>query len=177
MGTASLLALVLAGTAAVVDVKERRVPNLLTFGGAALAVAYHSWAGGISGLAFSGAGWATGLILFLPLFLLRGLGAGDVKLLAAVGACLGPAVTLRVALYSVLAGGLLAVAVAARHRYLRQAGRNLMAMLGVWRAEGLKPVPGVTLEDTAGPRLAYAIAIAAGTLSAIWLAGRDGGLL
>jgi prepilin peptidase CpaA len=153
------------------------VPNVLTFGGAALAAAYHAWAGGSGGALQSLGGWATGLALFFPFFLLRGLGAGDVKLLAAVGAWLGPFGALRTGLYSVLAGGVLAIVVAARRRYLKQAMHNIVAMLGFWRTAGLKPVPGVTIDDAAGPRLPYATAIAVGTLAAIWLASHGGGLL
>jgi prepilin peptidase CpaA len=97
------------------------------------------------------------------------MGAGDVKLLGAVGAWLGPMGVLVAGLYSVLAGGVLALVVGAKHGYLGKAFSNLWALLGFWRTAGIQPLPGLTIEDSAGPRLAYGVAIAAGTLAAVWL--------
>jgi prepilin peptidase CpaA len=155
--------------AAVIDVLTRRIPNVLTFGAAAVALIYACWTAGLHGLALSAGGWATGIGLFLPMFLLRGMGAGDVKLLGAVGAWLGPAGVLYAALYSVLAGGILALIVGAMHGYLGKALSNLWGLLGFWRTAGIQPLPGLTIDDAAGPRLAYGVAIAAGTLAAVWL--------
>ena len=55
--------------------------------------------------------WA-GIVLFLPFFLLRGMGAGDVKLLAALGAWLGPMQTIWLALFTSIAGGVMALVIA-----------------------------------------------------------------
>jgi prepilin peptidase CpaA len=103
------------------------------------------------------------------MFLLRGMGAGDVKLLGAVGAWLGVMGALWAAFYAVLAGGVLALGVAFQHRYLRQAFGNLRRMLVSWFLSGPKPLSGMTLEDAPGPRLPYAVAIAVGTAAAVWL--------
>ena len=162
-------ALVFVGLAAAIDVRTRRIPNLVTLGGAAVAVAFHTLTAGVGGLGHSSAGWAVGVGLFLPMFLLRGMGAGDVKLLGAVGAWLGPTGALWSGFLSVMAGGILALVVGTRHGYLGQAFRNLWAILGFWRTTGIRPVPGLTVEDSAGPRLAYGVAIAAGTLAAVLL--------
>jgi len=164
-----IVALAVVATAAVIDIRTRRIPNLLTFGSAAAAVAYHVWTSGLHGLALSVAGWAVGIALFLPMFLLKGMGAGDVKLLGAVGAWLGTMGVLFAALYSVLAGGVLALIVGGMHGYLGKAFSNLWGLLGFWRAAGIQPLPGLTIEDSAGPRLAYGVAIAAGTFAAVWL--------
>jgi len=155
--------------AAVIDVRTRRLPNFLTFGAAAVALLYSLWVNGLHGFALSAAGWATGIALFLPMFLLRGMGAGDVKLLGAVGSWLGPAGVLYAALYSVLAGGVLALIVGAMHGYLGKALSNLWGLLMFWRTAGLQPLPGLTIDDAPGPRLAYGVAIAAGTFAAVWL--------
>jgi prepilin peptidase CpaA len=157
------------GVAALIDIRTRRIPNPLTFGSAAMAFGFFLWTGGLHGFAQSLGGWAVGVALFLPLFLIRGMGAGDVKLLGAVGAWLGPMGVLVAGLYSVLAGGVLALVVGAKHGYLGKAFSNLWALLGFWRAAGIQPLPGLTIEDSAGPRLAYGVAIAAGTLAAVWL--------
>src|SRR4030095_1932515 len=85
----------LVGLTAVVgclhDLRNRRIPNYLTFGSAALAVLYAGVAAGWAGLCVALAGWSVGIVLFIPFFLLRGMGGGDVKLLAALGAWVGPA--------------------------------------------------------------------------------------
>jgi len=156
-------------SAAIVDVRTHRIPNILTFGSAAIALVYHAWTAGVAGLAASAGGWAIGVALFLPMFLLRGMGGGDVKLMAAVGAWLGPVGVLYAGLYSVLAGGVLALVVGASHGYLVKAFRNIWGLLGVWRAAGIQPLPGLTIEDSVGPRLAYGVAIAGGTLATVWL--------
>lgn len=159
----------IVAAAAVIDVRTRRIPNLLTFGSAALAGVYALLTGGLNGLGLSAAGWAIGIALFLPMFLLRGMGAGDVKLLGAVGGWLGPIGVLYAALYSVVAGGVLALIVGAIHGYLGKALHNLWGLLGFWRTAGIQPLPGLTIEDAPGPRLAYGVAIAAGTAAAVWL--------
>lgn len=165
----SAVALAVGLVACVTDVRSRRVPNLLTFGAAAAALGYHGWSAGGHGLALAGSGWLVGALLFMPFFLLGGMGAGDVKLLAALGAWLGPGDVLWLAIYTSLAGGALGVAVALRRRYLRTALRNIRGLVQYWRAEGLRPAPGLTLDDADAPRLAYAIPILAGTLVTLWL--------
>jgi prepilin peptidase CpaA len=155
--------------AAVNDIRTHRIPNILTFGSAAAALAYHAWSGGVHGLGVSAGGWAVGVALFLPLFLLGGMGAGDVKLLGAVGAWLGTMSVLYAGLYSILAGGILALVVGWTHGYLGKALSNLWGLLVFWRTAGIQPLPGLTIEDSAGPRLAYGVAIAAGTIAVVWL--------
>ena len=153
---------------AVVDVRSRRIPNFLTFGAAVAGIGLHAWTAGCAGLLFGVSGWLLGAVLFLPMFLLRAMGAGDLKLLAAVGSFLGPIGVLWAAFFTALAGGVLALLIAVFNRYTRTAFRNLRAMLGFWQAIGIQPYPGVTLSDGSGPRLAYGLAIAAGTLAAVW---------
>src|SRR5438046_2379916 len=109
MPTNQVVVLVLAGLACVTDLRTRRIPNLLTFGGAALAVPYWLAVSGPAGLITSVGGWLTGCALFFPLFALGGMGAGDVKLAACLGAWIGPTSSLYIALYSALAGGVMAL--------------------------------------------------------------------
>src|SRR5262245_42608447 len=112
MGANHAAVLILGGIACVCDIRARRIPNLVTFGGAALGIAYSTWAGGLFGLVSGVGGWLIGAVLFMPMFLLGGMGAGDVKLAACIGAWLGPMPALFVALYSAIAGGVMAVVVA-----------------------------------------------------------------
>lgn len=155
--------------ACIPDLRTRRIPNALTFGAAAVAIAFHAATSGLAGAGWSAGGWLLGAALFFPLFALRGMGAGDVKLLAAVGAWLGPAEVLWVALITSVAGGVLALVVAAMHGYLRQAGANIASLLMQWRVIGIRPVEPLTLKGSRGPRLAYAVPIAVGTLVTLWL--------
>jgi|SRR5262245_24387149 len=169
MEAAPALALIVAGLGAAIDLRTRRIPNAVTLGGTVAAFVYVGSTSGLPGLGQSAAGWATGLGLFLPLYLLGGMGAGDVKLLGAIGAWLGPKAALYCALYSVIAGGLLALVVALRHHYLRQAFQNIWGLIGFWRISGIRRAPGLSLDDASGPRLAYGAAILTGTIATVFV--------
>jgi prepilin peptidase CpaA len=168
MGINQVAALIVCGIACVCDLRTRRIPNLLTFGGAAIAIAYGIWVSGVGGMISSVGGWFAGVALFIPMFLLGGMGAGDVKLAACIGAWLGPMAAVFVALYSALAGGIMAVGVALFTGYFKQAVGNVWLLLAHWRVVGVRPLPELTLEGSRGPRLPFALPIAAGALAAIW---------
>ena len=161
--------LVLGVLACWYDLRTRRLPNPLTLGGAAVALLHAAYTAGVGGAVASISGWVVGLLLFLPFFALGGRGAGDVKLMAAVGAWLGPWAALWVALYTSLAGGVLALAVGLVTGYLGQALRNVSFLMTFWQTVGFKPAPDLTLAGATGPRLPYALAIAAGTAVHLWL--------
>lgn len=165
-----VVVIALGGAAAAWDITTRRVPNVLTCGAGALALVYSAMYGGGAGLLSSALGGLTGLALFFPLFALGGMGAGDVKLLAALGAWLGPTGAFWTAIWAGIIGGGLAVVVAIARDYLRQAVGNIWLLTGVWRTAGIRPTAGLTLADAAGPRLAYAVPIAIGALVALWTA-------
>ena len=159
----------LAAVACLADLGWRRIPNVVTFGGAALALVTAAATGGVSAFGLAAAGWLVGLLLFLPLFALGGLGAGDVKLLAALGAWLGPRDVVYVALYGAIAGGVFAVVLAYSQGYLRTALRNLYALVTFWRVAGVRPMEGLTLDAAPGPRLAYTLPMSAGLAVTLWL--------
>ena len=163
------MALVISLAACLFDLRTRRIPNALTLGGAAVAFVYTLGTQGLPAAVVSAAGWATGLAIFLPFFLLGGLGAGDVKLVACLGAWLGPIPVLWVALYAALAGGMMAIVVAFASGYLRTAVDNVYLLLSHFRVAGIRPLPELTLKQGNGPRLPYALPIAAGTVAALWL--------
>jgi prepilin peptidase CpaA len=170
MNPSAVVALGVGLVACVTDVRTRRIPNWLTFGAAATAIVVHTALGGSTGAMTSVAGWAIGAALFMPFFLFGGMGAGDVKLLAALGAWLGPRDALWLAIYAALAGGVAAVVVACAHGYLRTALRNVLNLLTFWVLVGPRPMPRLTLDQAPqGPRLAYAIPIFLGTVATIWL--------
>jgi prepilin peptidase CpaA len=121
------------------------------------------------------AGLATGFALMLPLHLLRAMGAGDVKLMAMVGAFIGPTAVATATLYTLLAGGLLSLAFMFGRGVAAQTLANIRFMLTDWAVragsgQGARLAP---LQATAA-RLPYAVAIALGTGAALlWpLGGR-----
>lgn len=169
METNEWAALVIGLVASVTDLRHRRIPNSLTLSAAVVAVGFHAATDGLSGAGMSIAGWAAGVALFFPLFALGGMGAGDVKLLAALGAWLGPQRALWTALYGSIAGGGIALALALGHGYLRSAMTNIGMLLLYWRVGGVRPHPELALDRAGTPRMAFAVPIAAGAALAIWL--------
>ena len=159
----------LLAIACVSDLRTRRIPNLLTFSAAAGALLFHLVTGGPSAAAWSVVGCLLGALLFFPMFALRGMGAGDVKLLAAIGAWIGPGQVVIAALVTSVAGGVLGVVVALSAGYLTTAFSNVWMLLTHWRVAGVRAVPEVTLQHNRGPRLAYAVPIAIGTVVTLWL--------
>lgn len=164
-----IMALLISAAACGFDLHSRRLPNALTLGGAGTALTFALITGGPSGFGVSLAGWVVGLVLFLPFMALGGMGAGDVKLMACLGAWLGPNVALWGALYASICGGVMALAVALATGYLRSAVDNLYLLLLHFRMSGARAHPELTLERGKGPRLPYALPIAAGTVMAMWL--------
>lgn len=175
LGWLALLPMILLLAAAVLeDVKHHRIPNPVAFSGAGLGILFNAvlpeGLGFVSalpgGLGFLGGleGLALGMALLLPLYWLRAMGAGDVKLMGMVGAFLGPAEVVGAVLATFLAGGVLALSFALRNRVVKRVFENIRTMIymGFFNvATGSLP----TMEDvpqTAG-KLPYAIAIAVGT--------------
>jgi prepilin peptidase CpaA len=155
--------------AAACDLRARRLPNALTLGGAGVALALHGAVNGWPALVQAVLGWVAGVALFLPLYLLGGMGAGDVKLLGAIGAWLGPTGALWTGIYGAIAGGLMALVVALSRGYAGTALRNVRTILLTWFAAGVKPVDGMTLADNTSIRLPYAVPLAAGALLTLWM--------
>ena len=168
----ALIVLLLAAT--VIDVRTRRIPNALVASGMLIGLAVHAVAPAGDGL-FASAwgsigvvqsllGLGAGLALFMPLYLLHALGAGDVKLLAMVGAWLGAPLLVGTTLLTLLAGGVMALLAMVLSRTSRQVLANVRFMLTTalvgaqtGHLAGLEaPVPGRV-------RLPYAVAILVGT--------------
>jgi prepilin peptidase CpaA len=166
---AGIAVVVLGALAALSDLRTRRIPNSLTLGSAVVAALFYSAAIGWHALLWSAAGWCMGLLLFLPLFLLRGMGAGDVKLLAAFGAWLGPAGAWWVAIYGAIAGGAIAIPWLLCRGALGRTLGNVWALVGFWRVAGLRPHPELTVDSPRVLRLPYALPLAVGACATLWL--------
>jgi prepilin peptidase CpaA len=150
------------------DLRSRRIPNILTMTAALAGLTFRAALGGLPGAGSSLAGCLVGGALFFPLFALGGLGAGDVKLVAAVGAWLGPLDAMWACLFAAMAGGAMALVVALVRGYAADMLRNVWFLGTFWRTQGVHPVPGLTLKEARGPRLAYALPITLGVILALW---------
>jgi prepilin peptidase CpaA len=154
--------LVLGLVAAVVtDVRSRRIPNWLTgaIGGAGFGIAFGG--GGLTP-AQAALGMLAGLLLMMPGHLIGATGAGDVKLMAAIGTVVGPGLVTKAFLYTAVAGGVFALAVAARRGLLAE------TLYGTQRLVTAPSAARQTIESPArANRFAYGPAIAVGTLVAL----------
>jgi prepilin peptidase CpaA len=126
---ATAVFLALAAMAAVSDLRSRRVSNELVLVILFAGLARHVLALDAGAFAVALAGAALGLALLLPAFVVRWVGGGDVKLLAALGAWLGPWGILIGGAYGIALGGLLAIAMAVAGGATREVGRNMCAAL------------------------------------------------
>ena len=151
-----------AALATAIDLRTRRVPNALTLSMAVTGLGIAALGFGSFGPGAAIAGGILGLALMLPGHLFGGTGAGDVKLFAAFGTLLGPAPTVRAFFFTALAGGLLALVVAARRR-LVVATLSRTARLIRQDAGAAVAIESVATDN----RFAYAPAIAIGGLLAV----------
>lgn len=161
---------------AVLDLTTHRIPNRLTVPAAFIAFGINYIATGTNGLMHSAEGLAVGLVIFLPMFLTGGSGAGDVKAMAAIGAFLGPAGAFFAALWTLVVGlfGGLAVLIAAT-------GLNgVRELLARWIFRGyVLCTTGHAAhlsrqeDEAASLRFPFGLAIASGTIiSLVWGAYR-----
>ena len=115
----TLIALILV--AAVYDVRYRRIPNWLTIGGMLAGVALNSFIyRGWPGMRLSLAGLAVGFAAYFILYSLRAMGAGDVKLMAAVGALVGAGDWFGIFLITAIVGGIAGLAMVAMRGRLKK---------------------------------------------------------
>jgi prepilin peptidase CpaA len=148
-------------TAMCTDVRSSRIPNWLTFSAMSFGLLAHSYMSGFPGALFSLGGLSVGLGLFLLIHVSGSIGAGDVKLMAAVGAMVGPYGALISALLAILVGGLYALGAMCYEWGLLNAARKLaFATYGALLMGGKLWAQELQLPF----RLRYGLAIAGGTL-------------
>ena len=147
--------------ATVVDIRTRRIPNELTATMAGIGVGLA--ATGVSGVSVwaSMAGFALGLLLMMPGHALGATGAGDVKLMAAVGAIVGPGLVVSAFLFTAIAGGILAILVALRRRRLAATVARTRRLI-----QAPTDAKQEILAASASSRFAYGPAIAVGSVLA-----------
>src|SRR5258708_40312881 len=112
-----------------VDFRTRKIPNWLTVPALVLGIGMHTVVAGWSGAIASLEGAGLALVVLLPFVLLRGLGAGDWKLMGAVGAFLGPLMFSFVLVGRVMVSGLMAVVAMLRRQRGGEALRNMWVLV------------------------------------------------
>jgi prepilin peptidase CpaA len=157
-------ALLCASIGCVHDVRRRRIPNTVTGPAIAAGLLLHTIAGGWRGLGESTlAGLLAGAV-FLIFFLAGSMGAGDVKLMTAVGCLAGLSPLPLVVLATAIAGGVFALTVSIRQGRLRETLRNVGALLVHHGRRGLRPHPDLNLANADALRMPFAIPVATGCL-------------
>lgn len=161
------------------DIKTRRIPNWLVLSGILVGLLANgllpgglgfnnSFAPGGLGLLAALQGMGLGLAVLLPLYLLRAMGAGDVKLMGMIGAFLGPVHVQGAILFTLLAGGLIALMLALRSGMLKRLVQNIKYILtGGLIKMSVGQLPVMDELPLSVGKLPYGVAIAMGTLS--WL--------
>ena len=164
------IALLLTVTAGVLDWRTRRIPNWLTVTGLLVGITAHTvipiWQGANvwQGAKTSLMGVGLALALLLPLVLLRALGAGDWKLMGAVGAILGPMLFLFVLLGSIFAAGLMGAVQAIRTKRVRVTLVNMMVLVQGFATFGFQPNPEISLNNPGLMKLPFGVGVAASTI-------------
>ncbi len=163
------VALVCALIGSVFDVRSRRIPNFITLPGIVLGLLLHFVFGGWKQLGLAAlAGLICGA-LFLIFWLAGGMGAGDVKLMTAVAAIAGMPLVPWLLILTALAGGVMALGLALWRGKLKETIRNVGALALHHRIEGLAPHPQLNIANARTLRLPYALAVAVGTATTLFL--------
>lgn len=147
------------------DIRSNKIFNIVTVPFAVSAVALHTFSNGLDGFLFSTVGMATGIALLVLPYIMGGMGAGDVKLMGAVGSFLGAKATLGAFLFIALAGGIYSLALILIRRdvfkgFFREKLLVLSSMVLMRQY-----VPIQTESSGQKPRLKYGVAIAFGTMT------------
>ncbi|MFZ3183607.1 MAG: prepilin peptidase [Pseudomonas sp.] len=160
----------LLAIAVVGDLRRHRIANLLILSGLALGLSTQVHASGIAGLGSGALGLLVGFGVFLPLYALGGMAAGDVKLMAMVGSFLSPQVALWAALFSLIAGALCGfLLILAR-------GQLSMTLSRYWLMLRARGYMAPAEDEVAGKPFPYSVAILLGTLGSGYFILLRGGL-
>jgi prepilin peptidase CpaA len=146
-----------------IDFDRQKIPNLITYPSMVVALSYHGITRGTDGLFFSLAGLAVGMGIFLVPYLMGGMGAGDAKLMGAVGAVIGAKGVFFAALCTALVGGIYALVIILVHRapfaeFIKRQVTTVWTLILT-----RKYIPDPNQQAQSRPRLCYGLAIAIGT--------------
>jgi prepilin peptidase CpaA len=168
-----LLAALFATIAGISDWRSRRIPNCLTVPGLFFGIAANSAVRGWPGAKESLLGAGLGLLLLLPFVLIRSLGAGDWKLVGALGSFLGPKHLIAVLFLSILIAGAMALILILWKGRVRQTLRNIARMLAALFSLHL-PGPELSLENPDALKIPFGVAVAIAVIA--YVAGQVWGI-
>ena len=154
------------------DLRSRRIPNWLVLPFLVLGIAVSAWLHGWHGLGQSFEGLGLGLLIYGFLFWMGGMGAGDVKLCAAIGAWVGPAQLGVALIVTGLAGGVMVLGWAAMGGFMKDLFAGTGDLLFGWRRRGMHRDPEMVLSNPRKRKMPYAPAIAIGTLFSFFVSVR-----
>jgi len=146
------------------DLRSRRIPNWLVVPFLLGGIAVSGWAHGWHGVGQSVMGLGLGALLFGILCWMGGMGMGDLKLCAAIGAWIGPTQLLTALVLTGIAGGVIAFCWALAGGFLGDLFRNTGDLVFGMRKRGMRPHPELVLDNPLARKMPYAPAIAIGTL-------------
>ncbi len=166
MSTEQLVATVvligLLGVAVVSDLRRHRIPNLLILVGLVLGLLSQTYSGGVSGLGDGLLGLLIGFGMFLPMYALGGMAAGDVKLMAVAGSFLPPHFALWAGFFSLIYGGVCGLLIVlVRGQLLQTVGRY-------WLILRARAYFAPSADEVAGKPFPYTVAILLGTLNSVY---------
>jgi prepilin peptidase CpaA len=163
-----ITAITISSVAAAADIRFRRIPNWLTYSAMLFGVGYHTIVNGTQGFFFGAAGLFLGLALLIVFYLAGGMGAGDVKLMGAVGALLGPKGVFIAFIFTALVGGIYAIILLLLRFRVKGTAIRLSIMFSSLRfGTSFTGAPVNTNEKTAV--LNYGVCIAIGVfLTVLW---------
>jgi len=153
------------------DIKTRRIPNYLTLGAALAGLTYNLMSRGFPGLVDGFLGMLLGFAFLILPYILGGMGAGDVKALAALGAWLGPQLTVFLFCYMGIAGGIIALGCLVWQGILWERIKrywNFLLNLILCRSGG---VPGAPSAAPITDGIPYGVAIAMGMVILVGVGG------
>lgn len=153
--------LIVLAVATFTDLRSRRVPNWLVLPFLLAGIAVSGWLHGASGIGHSIAGMGVGLLIYGVLYWMGGMGAGDVKLCAAIGAWIGPNQLFFALVITAIAGGIMALCWAAFGGFLGDLFTGAGELVFDWKTSG---GPDRALDNPLKRKMPYVPAIAIGTL-------------
>ncbi|MGA9529869.1 MAG: A24 family peptidase [Terriglobales bacterium] len=159
----SILAVLIALCAGILDWRTRRIPNWLTVSGAVAGIAANTILYRWPGLKTALLGMGLGLALLLPFVIVRSLGAGDWKLAGSLGACLGPRPLCGVLIAAILVAGVMALALVIWKGRLKVTLLNIARLLASIFSLQM-PGAEVSLDNPQSTKIPFGVALALATV-------------
>ncbi|GGK59312.1 A24 family peptidase [Amphritea balenae] len=168
------LTLLLMAVVILIDMKWHKIPNFICLSFLSIGLAVQLINDGLIGLIYGTAGVACGFLLFLPFYILKGMAAGDVKMLASLGAILGPQETFFAAMFTLIIGGILALVILLYKALFHVGFRKTLDILHsyldsiqIFIATKTIVRPNHQAQELTNTRFPYALAISAGSFTAL----------